>query len=234
MRKRASLIGALVPSFAASRTISPFRKSVSTVPCPRTRLCQVEPSGTPYKSFCGRITSFGGRTAIFSTATQRIPARARMSLPSSCTAAAIRLVSPPGTLVTAPTALARFFSSLPYFTGHDFRRNEDISNLLCVNSPRRIPPNVPITFRVTPDNQPSGRFAAAFHFTFANEDGAGFYHHAVNPGKIPKGNFLIAHPVLETKNRDIFNNSGQVVQGLIRILTFLTQRKTTSSGPNSI
>src|SRR6201995_6003330 len=106
-----------MPWRCAVRTISPLRKSVSTLPVLRLNDCQVELLGPAFHPGIERMVGPSARAAVdVSNEMNSIPACRNTFSPSAGTAATtwFALV---GSADRAPTALPRLLSSLLYFQG---------------------------------------------------------------------------------------------------------------------
>src|SRR5277367_5379662 len=104
-----------MPCRCASRTISPLKKSVSTLQVLRLSDCQVELLAAESHPGIGRIVGPSARAAFdVSNETKSIPACRNTFSPSRRTAASTLPVS---SADSAPAALPRLLSSLLYFQG---------------------------------------------------------------------------------------------------------------------
>jgi len=119
MRKRASLTGSRYAPSTANRTIFAIQKFCFRR-CPdcgpdSARLSLTGPAKRSHHEACNIVWRTGG---CFFCRTQRIPARARIFCPHPAAGQSDAVsLRPQRRLVTAPTALARFSSSLPHLEG---------------------------------------------------------------------------------------------------------------------
>src|SRR6202012_1124438 len=110
-------MGAAMPCRCARRTISPLKKSVSTLPVLRLNDCQVELLAPVFRPGTGRGVGPSARAAVdISNETNSIPASRNTCSPSARSAATTWVRSAPS-VDSAPAALARLLNSLLYFQG---------------------------------------------------------------------------------------------------------------------